>query len=124
MRCTGACCERIEISVPRSTLRAWLDADDYSRRPVDVAQRAEHALIWTLLQPLPGEPVNSRSALHRCRALTPTGCALTYAERPEMCQRFPSNGHRCVQCGAASDAEARGVALQTAMRPSTAATGR
>jgi hypothetical protein len=117
-RCMGACCDRIQINTARTTLRRWLDTDAYDRN--QAAERAEHALIWTLLKPIPGAtPTWGRESVYSCRALAATGCVLTHGERPSMCRDFPYGGLPCCpHCGAASDAEARGVALQTSGAPS------
>lgn len=96
MRCTGACCHDIRLSHPRDDIRHMRD----------VKQDPEAALILMLMRPI-------GDGLHACVALTDDGCALDDMLRPALCRNFPYGGDKwCKACGAQSDAEARGVALQ------------
>lgn len=111
-RCTGACCREIIVHnqesanlglvcMPRVWMRIYIDRD----RSVEMAK------IWSVLR---FERVRDDGReVHRCAALGQAGCQLARDDRPSMCTNFPYAGDRpCHECGARSDAEARGVAIE------------
>lgn len=102
-RCTGECCVQVWLWKGG---RPLLVADICAIADLGVVDVARLKAIFLPMS-------NSLANDYRCRALTPTGCCLPRVDRPEFCNTFPyGDGHRCEKCGARSDAEARGVALQ------------
>lgn len=108
MRCTGRCCGPIRIwrggePITLADLCAIVDRE-YGG--------VDNAKLKALLLPSPSaEHVNSVT----CRAFdTVTRRCQVYDDRPEMCRDYPNNQGDvgCAHCGARSDAEARGVAME------------
>ena len=104
-RCTGACCRNIgRLSHTVAELFTRRDLGD-----------VESAKILAVLRP--SEYWDGYEKVHgfpkwRCLALGADSCMLERSDRPEICTLFPYGGDKpCANCGAKSDAEARGVAL-------------
>lgn len=100
--CDGRCCEQFSLFYDRywrgRRLRSLL------------VQNKERSSEWTRIRQIL-IPVIGRRDLFACNEFDQeTGTCRAYDDRPDICRLFPSD-HPCRHCGAASDAEARGVAV-------------
>jgi hypothetical protein len=111
-RCSGACCRGpMYLSDSLIGIRARLASPIWS---ADVKLEAAK-ILSVFRRDVPDANGHERCS---CGALTAAGCSLSSANRPVMCNDFPyAGGKPCPACGARSDAEARGVALELAARP-------
>src|SRR5688572_6716530 len=103
-RCDGSCCKRFSIFDMNG--RAESHAEIRAR-----ALRWQSADTMTLFAVLRPDGIDDGKQRFRCAALGESGCTLPRESRPHMCNAHPYESG-CWRCGARSDMEARGVALE------------
>ena len=105
--CSGACCVGFTSNATDEQIQS---------REGDEGRRIRQILLRVIATPGRYTCNEFDAETKRCRAYDarPMMCSRFPDARPMMCSRFPNSDRPCRQCGAATDQEARGVALMAA----------
>jgi Fe-S-cluster containining protein len=104
MKCTGACCREFTLVAGK---RGHIDAHQVRVSGHPQVRPFRHLVVVLERGKAKGF---GRYHVFTCRELSPDGRCRIHERKPEACSAYPS-AFRCRYCGAASDAEARGVAI-------------